>query len=220
MSGIVELRWSISGVLPADYGYRLFGAICHRLPAQVHREERVWTMSPVLGDSQPATDHRLAREDGGGLRFERGELRIRVPLRLLPDFIVLHTPQGLVVGEAGHVVLSPAPTIHPLEPCSTLSSPRVILRSEAGAEPLTRDEFRWQLAERLRRTVGVRARVAPPGATVHVGAASSIRVGTDLSYGYAVEIRDLAARESLLLQEHGLGGRTRMGCGFMLGDRR
>ena len=34
--------------------------------------------------------------------------------------------------------------------------------------------------------------------------------------GYSLVVEGLSAVESMLLQERGLGGRTRMGCGFFM----
>lgn len=217
---IVELRWSIAGILPRDHGYRLFGALCHRLPARVHREERAWTMSTVLPDAAPVVDHRLAREEGGGLRFEHGEIRVRCPLRLMPDFIRLHTAQGLVVGE-GHISIAEAPTVHPLMPARELSARLVVLRRPSGEdELLPREDFARLLAERLREQLGLRVTTRPPRATLHLGPVGSIRVAADsLSHGYAVELRELPPDVSLRLQEQGVGGRVRMGCGFFLASR-
>jgi len=207
---MLELRWRVSGCLPNDYAYKLFGAICHRLPARIH-EEKSWTMSPIVGDRTRETS---------GFTVDGATLAIRCPLRLLPAFAAMETPQGLALGEFWAVTLSPAPTVHTLRPAANLSAARVVLRATSGAPPLSREEFQQRVVERLRDEFGVRATLRVPGATVHVGAASSLRVGGDLSHGFAVELRGLDEVASLRLQEIGLGGRVRMGCGFLVGGSR
>jgi CRISPR-associated protein Cas6 len=43
-----------------------------------------------------------------------------------------------------------------------------------------------------------------------------IRISKQKIIGYAMVVSELTADESIRLQEVGLGGRTRMGCGFFL----
>ena len=43
-----------------------------------------------------------------------------------------------------------------------------------------------------------------------------VRVKGKAVVGYSLIVSGLTAAESVRLQEHGLGGRTRMGCGFFL----
>src|SRR5207249_485529 len=43
-----------------------------------------------------------------------------------------------------------------------------------------------------------------------------VRVKGRAIVGFAVVVSGLTADESIRLQEHGLGGRTRLGCGFFL----
>lgn len=43
-----------------------------------------------------------------------------------------------------------------------------------------------------------------------------LRIKDRRMVGYAVQVTGLTAEESIKLQEHGLGGRQKMGCGFFV----
>jgi CRISPR-associated endonuclease/helicase Cas3 len=46
-----------------------------------------------------------------------------------------------------------------------------------------------------------------------------LRIKTRRIVGYALRIKGLSDEESLIVQEHGLGSRRRMGCGVFVEDR-
>jgi CRISPR-associated protein Cas6 len=47
----------------------------------------------------------------------------------------------------------------------------------------------------------------------------TVHVGDHEIVGYAVEATELTAEESVLVQETGVGGRRRFGCGVFVGSR-
>lgn len=194
----VELRWQVRGEIAADYGYSLFAAVCRRLDPRLHAEDAPWTMSPVVVEAGGAR--------GGVLSVERWTLAVRCGSELVADFAGLYAPTGLAVRETGALQLAPAPTVHVLRPSPVLHSERVLLKcADRGKD---RETFRDRLERRLRDE---RVRFH----SVRVGAPFRINV-SDLEFcGYAAEVDGLSDRDSLYLQERGLGGRVRMGCGFM-----
>ena len=58
--------------------------------------------------------------------------------------------------------------------------------------------------------------VHPDGARAGEPRRRVVRVKGRAIVGYALVVAGLSAADSLALQESGLGGRTRMGCGFLV----
>ncbi len=196
----VELRWQVRGEIAADYGYSLFSAVCRRLDTRLHDDEAPWTMSPVQ------VEQGIERQ--GTLLVERGTLAIRCAVELVPDFAGLYAPTGLAIRETGALQLSPAPTVHVLRPASVLAADRVMIKSA------TLERGRRHFGEAVENRL--RAERVTYGA-VRVGAPFRMSVVGRECDGFAVEIEGLSERDSLYLQECGLGGRVRMGCGFLRG---
>lgn len=194
---MVELRWQVRGEIAADYGYSLFSAVCRRLDERLHASDVPWAMSPVIVEEGLAS--------GGRLKVERGTLAIRCDVRIVPDFAGLYAPTGLAVRETGALHIAPAPTVHVMKPARTLHAERVTLKS---SRDLPRDAFQARIEDRLREE---RVRFA----SVRVGAPFRMLVRDCTVGGYAVEVEGLGEEDSLFLQTYGLGGRVRMGCGFM-----
>lgn len=201
----VELSWEVYGTVDADYGYPLYSAICHRLDRRLHEEGAPWSMSPVLVHEGAA--------GGGLLRVESGEIMVRCAAELVPDFADIYAPGGLAIRESGLLqMVHLSPQVRPIRPCARLFAARVTIKAaSAGTSRLERLVFE----ERLR------AQLAGRGLRIHhlrSGPAFTIRVGQQLSHGYAVELDGLSPEASLALQVRGAGGRLRMGCGFFLGE--
>lgn len=197
----VELSWEVHGTIDADYGYPLYSAICHRLGCHLHGGDAPWSMSPVMIHEGGVDD--------GRLRVESGEIMVRCRTDLVPDFADIYAPGGLQIRESGslHMVRC-APTVRTLRPSRCLRASRVTIKAAAfGTSWLERHVFEErlvaQLAGRIRRFRGLRT-----------GPAFSLRVGQQVSHGYAVELDGLSPEDSLALQVRGVGGRLRMGCGF------
>lgn len=200
---VVELRWQVRGEIAADYAYPLFSAVCRRLQTRLHGDDAPWTMSPVVIEAGHVAGDRLV--------VERGVLSVRCDLELVPDFAGLHAPTGLAVYESGALQVSPAPTVHVLRPAKTLHAERVTIK---GAAEGTSDLARRSFAEKVQRRL-CSCRVA--FTAVRVGAPFSMRISEQWSRGFAVEVEGLSDQDSVYLQSVGLGGRQRMGCGFLRG---
>lgn len=197
---LVELRWQVRGEIAADYGYSLFSAVCRRLDTRLHDDRAPWSMSPVQ------VEQGVPR--GDTLAVERGTLAIRCAVELVPDFAGLYAPTGLAIRETGALHLSPAPTVHVLRAAPVLAAERVAIKSA------TCERGRRHFGEAVeRRLWDMRVRFS----AVRVGAPFRMQVADNTCDGYAVEIEGLSERDSLYLQERGIGGRVRMGCGFLRG---
>lgn len=201
----VELSWEVYGTIDADYGYPLYSAICHRLRRHLHEAGAPWSMSPVMIYEGGV--------DGGRLRVESGEIMVRCRADLVPDFADIYAPSGLQIRESGSLHMARrAPIVRTLRPSRCLRASRVTIKAAAaGTSWLERHVFEERLVAQLACRIS-RFRA------LRTGPAFSLRVGQQVSHGYAVELNGLSPEDSLALQVRGVGGRLRMGCGFFLAE--
>ena len=188
---------------PADHGYALFGALSRILETE---DDRWLHGNPHVGLHTIRGGHLGdgRRSIGPGARFG-----LRLPSDLLPRSLKLAGKSldldgcKLRVGVGETRALAPATTLH----CR-------IATTRNGDDPARFDaEIARQMA-----ALGIRGRVfrAPAGAARRAGRDPSrriVRVKGRRIVGHAVLATELTAEDSILLQERGLGGRRRMGCG-------
>ena len=199
---MVDLVFPVrGGSVSTDHAYPLYGALAGLVPA-FH---------------DPTTSLRFAPLTGGG--GEAGRLRLTawscLRVRLPADAIPIALPlAGKALDVAGSAVRLGPPTVQPLTPATAVESWLVTFKN--GEEP---DAFlataRAKLAELgVAGEPAVRAFEAGPRA----GEARRrvLRVKGQSIVGYALLVSGLTAADSLRLQEHGLGGRIKIGCGFFL----
>lgn len=198
----------------------------------------------TLGESVP-TDHRYALyaaltaavpdfHAAGGPRFAaltgqpagRGELRLtdrsRLRVRVADDRLRTVLPlAGRRLDVAGRPVRLGVPAVVPVEPAAAVWSPLATIKHATDPDAFL-TAARAKLAE-----LGVSGDVVVPRVEAGPRAGEPrrrvVRIKGRAVVGYAVIVAGLSAADSVRLQEHGLGGRTRLGCGFFLplreGDR-
>lgn len=192
--------------LPTDHGYALYGALSRILET----EEDQWMHgNPHIGL------HTVRGAPLGNGRQPVGpnaRLGLRLPHNLLPRSLKLAGKSldldgcKLRVGVAETRALVPAATLH----CR-------ITTTKNGEEPARFDaEVARQVA-----ALGIRGKVfrVPEGSGGRDGRDPSrriVRIKNKRIVGYSVLATELTAEESILLQERGLGGRRRMGCGVFV----
>ena len=185
--------------LPADHAYPLYAALAVTVPA-FHN---------------PAADVRFAPL--GGPRDAPGLIRLppyaRLRVRLPEERIRLVLPlAGKRLDVVGHSICLGVPTVVPLIPAPALSA-RLVTIKHAD----TPETFLTALRTKL-NDLGVRGEPAIPlvGAGPHAGEPKRrvVRIKGKAVVGYALLVSGLTAEDSVRLQEVGLGGRTRIGCGF------
>ena len=196
----------VGAKVPADHGYALFGALSRILEAEGDR----W----LHGNPHVGLHTILGVNLGAGWRSVGPDARfgLRLPSDLLPRSLKLAGKSldldgcKLRVGVGETRALTPAATLR----CR-------IATTRNGDDPARFDaEIARQMA-----TLGIRGRVfrAPSGAARRDGRDPSrriVRVKGRRIVGHAVLATELTAGESILLQERGLGGRRRMGCGVFV----
>jgi CRISPR-associated endonuclease/helicase Cas3 len=203
----IELQFPVLGpALPAQHGYDLYAALCRLLP-QLHEPDCIWQVGPIFG--LPA--------GGGALRLDarRSRLRLRLPAEDIPCALPL---AGQALDVAGLRVRLGAPQVRALDAVPILGAKLVALKVH-GTDAPTPEAF---LAAVRRQFVGrgihgeagiPLARQGPHAGRPRRGV---LRLKGRRIVGYALLVQGLTAHESLALQERGVGGRRRMGCGFFV----
>jgi CRISPR-associated protein Cas6 len=195
----IDLSFAVrGGPIAADHGYPLFAALCRHLP-WLHAGEEIGVhpiRGPLLGNRLLA----IASES-------------RLVLRLLAGKSLEVDGASLTVG---------VPTVTPLIPAATLRSRLVTIRGFTDA-PAFLDATTRQLTELgVQATPQLLMRQAvssTQGATDRAAGTvlrRTLRIRDREVVGFALQVADLTAEESLLLQEAGLGGRRRFGCGIFV----
>ncbi|MEX0762324.1 MAG: type I-MYXAN CRISPR-associated protein Cas6/Cmx6 [Dehalococcoidia bacterium] len=203
---IVDVSFQLNGTtIPADHGYPLFAAVSRAVPG-VHGDQATG-IHPIAGAL--AGDRRLRLTD-------RSHLTFRVPGDNVPALLPL-AGRFLDIGDSQlHVGV---PTIHPLQPSTRLFSRLVVIKGMLSAEHVL-DAARRQL-----ETLNVAGKPVLPcrraGAAPRDGGEGArepwvrrtLCISDRVVVGYALGIIELTAEESIRVQEQGVGGRRRFGCG-------
>jgi CRISPR-associated protein Cas6 len=184
----IELKFPISGTtLPSDHAYRLYGAISRIIP-EAHSAD--WLAIETIPGA--------ARGDGITQLDQQASLKIRLPQDRVPLMLKL---AGKSLELDNHVIRLSAPRIFLLKPWPQLYARIVTIKGFTEPGPFL-DAVCRKLDE-----MGVKGEPV-------VGPRRVVRVGNHTVVGFALAVHDLSDEGSMILQEHGIGGRRRMGCGI------
>jgi CRISPR-associated protein Cas6 len=111
---------------------------------------------------------------------------------------------GRTLDVRGHVVVLGAPTVITLAPHAALSARIVTIKPFLDPEPFTAG---------LRRQLTELDPAGGPEVQIALGARKVVTIDGRKVVGFSVRLSGLADSSSVALQEHGIGGRRRMGCG-------
>lgn len=202
---MVDLVFPVrGGSVSADHAYPLYGALSNAVPA-FHDPTKSLRFAPLTG----------GRDESGRLRLMPWScLRVRLSADAIPTVLPL-AGRSIDVASA-RVTLGP-PAVEALVPATTLESWLVTFKH---SEEL--DTFLTTARAKLDE-IGVagETEVRAVGGGPRAGEARRrvVRVKGAVIVGYALMVSGLTAAESVRLQESGLGGRTKFGCGFFLPAR-
>lgn len=189
----VDISFPVSGqTIAVDHGYALYSAIC-RLAPRFHA----------------MTDAGLAlvrgKYSGNSLLVlnKLSAVRIRISADAIPAFLSL---AGKVLTVDGQKLTLGNPTAIQLKPRPALYSHIVTTKNGNDEERFTAT-IRSQLD-----SLGIQGEVI-------VGSRKTFNVSGKQIVGYSLLVTGLTAEESIGLQENGLGGRRKMGCGIFIGVR-
>ena len=220
---LIELDFPVLGTeIPADHGYALYGALS-RLAPIIHDEKMPLRIGPIRGNFV----------GNGKLRLDEGRSQLRVRLRP-EDLPTLLTLAGNKLDLAGCSVRLGVPQVRALVPATTLFSRLVVIKASSPrmdpANKKSRDKEKTKRyldpaefvaaieRETVRRGVGADADLPLHESGPRAGEPChhELRLKDKRIVGFSVIVQGLTAEESVKLQEEGLGGRGKMGCGFFV----
>lgn len=211
---IVELHFPVLGeTLPTDHGYALYAALSRMLPA-LHKADLPISVGPISG----------VYEGNGRLRLDRrrSRLRLRLPAEEIAQVLPL---AGRCLDVAGSRIRLGVPQVRALVPAPALVARMVtIKRSSRQDRQRTRDYMEPPaFLEGVRRELARLDIQGDAGIPLirqgpHAGQPHRrvLRIHDRRVVGFAVQVVGLTAEESLRLQEAGIGGRRKMGCGWFV----
>ena len=197
---IVDLVFPVSGaLLPTDHAYPLYAALSALVPA-FHADETPLRFAPISG---------IGQSDGMLQVGPNSCLRVRLP----DDHVRLALPlagKRLTVG--GNWVRMGVPTVRTL-----VEAPVLVARMVTFKNADTPEQFLATARKKLTE-LGIQGE---PSLPIHMDGDRAgepkrrvVRVKGAVIVGYSLLVSELSASNSLTLQGQGLGGRTRLGCGF------
>jgi CRISPR-associated protein Cas6 len=193
----VELCFGVLGqMLPADHGYGLYSAIAHLCP-DIHEQEGV-SIQTISGQPDKQGKIELSRQS---------KLKIRLPYE--PEKIAMVLPlagQTLTIGT--HKIQLDIPQIFPLRPVEQLRSRIVTIKKFQEPEPFK------EAAQRQLDALGIQGNLILPLNENGEPSRKAIKIKAYSVVGFSLIVTDLNQEDSLKLQQVGLGGKHRMGCGI------
>lgn len=186
----VDLAFRLNGsTVPVDHGYALYAALSRILP-EIHEAKDVG-VHPIRGIYSGSGELQLAD-------FSR--LVLRLPDEEIRSYLKL-AGKKLEVDE--HPLSVGVPEIRMLLPVASLRARLVTIKGF-----LNEEEF-LEAAKRQLEQLAVNGQA-------HLGTRRTFRIKDKQVIGFEMGVSQLTAEESLKLQEQGLGGRRKVGCGVFV----
>ncbi len=195
-SHTIEVDFPVQGnAIPLDHGYALYAALS-RLPGVgrwLHGTDKV-AIHSIRGDYA-----------GKGLLklSAKSRLRLRLPHRCLSRILPLAGKRVIVDDHFFHPVRIGVPQTTLLRPAAALYAHMVTTRNG-------QDEHRFDTE--IRRQLATLDIAGKPTR----GKRRVLRIKGKAVVGHSLLVSELTAEESIRLQEVGLGGRRKMGCGVFI----
>jgi len=202
----------IGGPIPVDHGYHIYSAISRVLPT-IHGDDQIG-VHPIFG-----------RLLGGRMLAltESSNLTLRLPVDRVPDVLPL---AGKTLDLGDGLLTVGIPNSRALIPAAALESRLVIIKGFMEPEPFL------EAVQRQLKTLEIRgesslistgdaveANQSRNGGTQSQCVRRTLRIRNKEIVGFALRVEALTAEESILLQEKGIGGRRRFGCGIFVPAR-
>jgi hypothetical protein len=219
----VDLLFPLIGVsIATDHGYALYAALS-RLAPGLHQPGCRVRIGPVRGVYQGQ----------GILQLDSRFSRLRI--RLLPDDIPLVlTLAGKSIDVGGHRLRLGVPQVRSIVPAPNLVARIVAIKaSSPRADPADKHSRNREATKRylepntfleavcrelVRKKIVAQADLPLVETGPHAGQPRRrvLQIDGKKIVGFSVLVQGLSAEESIRLQEEGIGGRSKMGCGFFV----
>lgn len=187
---VIDIFFELQGrLLPKDHGYALFLALSALLPWLA--EEELAAVHPVHG-TDTGKDNML-------ILNRRTKLVIRVPGGRQADAMIL-SGKTFELGGARYSI--GAGKTKPLARHTPLYA-HCVTTGSANEEDFTRDVIR------LLDDLDITCRFI-------CGRRQTITNGEGIGYGYSLMLYDLPVEQSILVQQRGMGGNRKIGCGIFI----
>jgi CRISPR-associated protein Cas6 len=203
---LVDFHFPAFGeLLQRDHGYGLYSALSQRVPA-LHAADCPIRVGPILGEHAGKGLLRLVPN--------RSRLRLRLPV----SSIGLTLPfVGTTLQVEGYSLRLGVPQVIPLSPAPALVARLVTIKG------FTEPAAFLAAAQRQLDALGVGGEIGIPPIQQGDHKGKPARRVLDIKgrrvVGFGLQVAGLTAEESIRLQEHGLGGRAKMGGGFFVALR-
>lgn len=197
----IDLAFDLVGTtLPLDHGYPLFAAL-NPIVESLHGDRRIG-VHPIRG--RQVAPGVLALTD-------HSRLRLRLPSEEVASYLKF---SGARLDLNGHRLRVGIPRVESLTPSPRLASRLVTFRNALDAESFL-DHVRRELAD---LAIDAEPHLVPASRPGWQGQPLRrvLRIKDKNVVGYALRVAGLTAEGSSRLQEAGLGGRRRMGCGVFV----
>lgn len=210
----VEVLFPILGSqMPTDHAYSLYSAVCHWI-TPLHAQNSRVQIGPVLGQ--------FIGKGLMQLEPRRSRLQLRLPAEDIPNVLPL---AGKSLNISGYDIRLGVPQVRSLIPAPNLVAHMVtIKRSDRQDRAGTRaymepGSFLEGVARELTRR-GIQGEAGIPllrqGPRAGQPCRRVLRIKEKRLIGFALQVTGLTAEESINLQEDGLGGKQKMGCGYFI----
>jgi CRISPR-associated protein Cas6 len=211
---VVDLAFRLHGQrIPVDHGYQLYSAISRLIP-ELHSHDSIG-IHPISG---PLAGNRSQ------LITDKSSLIIRLPSERIGDVLSL-AGKSLKIGE--HEIRVGVPQTRALVPSARVYSRLVVIKGFTEPDSFLDATVRQldSMSVKGKPYLVQQAEIEEANRERSSGTHSpflrrTIRIRDKEIVGFALRIEELTAEESVLLQEKGIGGRRRFGCGIFVPDRR
>lgn len=185
--------------LPTDHSFSLYAALCRAVPV-IHESDYRLAIAPIGG----------VYIGQGKIQLARGaRLKLRLPLEQVAALLPL---AGQALDLDGVTLRLGVPRLMPLEPAPCLYACLVTIKNHQSPETLL-VAARQQFAQ-LGLAGAIELAVSASGPRAGQARRRVLRIHGRRIVGYALQASGLSAADSMCLQEAGLGGRRKLGCGI------
>ena len=190
----IDLKFPLTGhSIPFNHGYPLYGAISHQLSV-IHNLDTL-SIHPITG--KPEFPHLLHIT-------EDSYLCLRLPINQVP---LIYRLAGKTLTLNQHKIRLGLPESQFITPHHHLYSRLVVIRGFDDPQPFLEAAQRQLNQRNITATFNLTTRLqSEPIRRI-------LNIKGKTLVGYGVKISDLNKQDSISLQEQGIGGKHKMGCG-------